>query len=816
MTQPTRAAVQDALRQAQMSFNQGNFSAAEPIYKQMVETIPPESEEYALCLHNLGEINEQRGNLTTAIWWQQRLITHDLMTHSGMVNHLFYRMAHIAALYTRAGRPSEANALYQQMDALRPRLTEQLPPGFEPQSEVGNFLKGLFDSVYRKYASDQAEGEQTRAALSQLNQFKQSAQGVPAPGGQIWMGQPASVNQPEYQGGIVQPEVYSPQHAGQSSHQQAPQAAYQPEYQEYQEEISQPGIEGYQPHPDYGYEQKQTPRATQANMYGEEESQGVEEWKANSDAKQLRTDSSRNYESRASGPSIPAPSMPKIPMPGIPMPGISMPAASMQQSTPGLPAGGSRDFGSNDLESIPTPARDAKKPSVSRARQQDISPEFLKKEDTSNAYVPNAPQQLKPAGKMPVAQPEWEAPRRGRAPKIPKPKKFKRDSIMTEDDFAPKRRIGMTEADSLDAAPTELNSNLQGLATAWTQLSNSKNAPIIFLGVVAFVIIGVFQMPYRGKPVAQFNGMPKRFRTVDGTKQFTLLTLTDCEIDSGKDMQRIPYKFYFGDWREAVFLAFGQLPEKQYWLTDKKSALADAGGMTFYDAGGAERKLYTAMEAISRAVAQYYVTHDKKYPSSGEDIGAAELTYENPYTKQNSVADIQSVAIGDATTKAGEKARASIYGKLSEGESWDNEKKLTPGAINCLSAQIMTSRGPIMAFFMQAADENGKPIMGSNPKESCYFALEDGKTIYEKSEPLPYVTDGTIRKKLVVVLEQPISSLMSYIIRNAACWLFSFMAFIAAAFFLALPKRSPGKVVAIGLIVIFGAVAVMYCINNRL
>jgi hypothetical protein len=53
----------------------------------------------------------------------------------------------------------------------------------------------------------------------------------------------------------------------------------------------------------------------------------------------------------------------------------------------------SRDLGTNDLEQIPTPAKDSKKPAASRAKQQDISPAFLKKED--NAYNPNFKQELK-------------------------------------------------------------------------------------------------------------------------------------------------------------------------------------------------------------------------------------------------------------------------------------------------------------------------------------------------------------------------------------------------------------------------------------
>jgi hypothetical protein len=784
MTQPDRAAVQDALRQAQMSFNQGNYSAAEPIYKQMVESIPPESEEYALCLHNLGEINEQRGNLTTAIWWQQRLISHNLMTHAGMVNHLFYRMGHIAALYTRAGRPSEAGALYQQMNAMRSMLTDQLPPGFQPQSEVGNFLKGLFDAQHKKYVSDPVEGEQTRTALNQV------ANGG---GGGGANEQPAGANQSGSQQGQSisqgQPAANQAPPAGQY---QAPANQYQAPAIQYQAPPNQYQAPSNQYQAEAPAEQYQAPPSQSAKTSTQSDDENLDE---NPEWTQKLGWHDDEDKLPTAGTSASKPSSANIPN-----------AKAAQASTP--PA--SRKAGTNDLDQIPTPSKDSQKQAASRGKQLDVSPAFLKKED--NAYK----QELKAAG-MPnsTKDQEWEAPRRGKAPKALKPKKFKRDSITTEEDFAPKRRIGTTEADTLDA-PTEMNSNLEGMMTAWTQLSNSKNGPILIFGVIAFFIVGLFMLPYKGKPISQFNGMPHYYRTVDGTKAITL-SLVSCKIDSsGEEAKLFPYKFYFGDWREIIFLAFGQLPEKQYWLTDKKTALIDDSGIPFYDAGGAEPKLYKAMESISRAVSAFYTAHGNKYPTSGEDLGAADLTYGNPYTKQNAVANIQTTAWGDPTTKAGEKARASIYGKLLTGEPWENEKQLKPGAINCLSVQIETSRGPIQAFFIQAGDESGKPIMGANPGECCYFALEDGKGVYAKSDPLPFKVDSTMRKKLVVILEEPISSGMAYIIRNAACWLFSFLAFVAAAAYFALPKRSQGKAIAIGLIVVFRALGFLYTNNNRL
>jgi tetratricopeptide (TPR) repeat protein len=808
MTQPSRAAVQDALRQAQMSFNQGNYSAAEPIYKQMVESIPPESEEYALCLHNLGEINEQRGNLTTAIWWQQRLISHNLMTHAGMVNHLFYRMGHIAALYTRAGRPPEANALYQQMNALRPMLTDQLPPGFQPQSEVGNFLKGLFDAQHKKYVSDPVEGEQTRAALTQLagGPAAQNAQSAGASGAAAYTGQtaaqtPAPNSSPvrTSQSGSYQSQSTS---QGQAASNQGPPAGqYQAPATQYQAPANQ-----YQAPPNQ-YQAPANQYQAPQNQYQAPPSQNVRPSTSSDDDNEV---DDPNWTQKL-GWNDDEDSLPTV---GTKASRPSSANVSRPQAVETNPPPGSRDYGTNDLEQIPTPVKDVKKPATPRGKQQDVSPAFLKKED--NSYNPNYQQELKPAGKPHSSkEPEWEPPRRGKAPKALKPKKFKRDSITTEDDFAPKRRIGQTEADTLDAAPTEMNSNLEGMMTAWTQLSNSKNAPIIFFGVIAFVVIGIFMLPYKGKPYMQFNGMPHYFCTIDGTKALTLSPI-DCKIESGKDVQHDAYKFYFGDWRETFFLAFGQLPEKQYWLTDKRTALIDDNGIPFYDTNGSERRLYKAMESISRAVSSYYNTHGNKYPTSGEDLGAADLTYENPYTKQNSVASIQATALGDPTTKAGEKARANIYTLLTTGQNWENEKKLKPGAINCLSALIETSRGPIQAFFMQAGDETGKPIMGSNPGESCYLALEDGKGVYAKSDPLPFAVEGTMRKKIVVVLEEPINSGLAYIIRNAACWLFSFMAFVGAAVYFALPKRSHGKAIAIACIVIFGALTTLYMINNRL
>ena len=653
MTQPTRASVQGALRQAQNCFNQGNFSAAEPIYKQMVEAIPPESEEYALCLHNLGEINEQRGNLTTAIWWQSRLLQHDLMQQDGMVNHLYSRMGHIAALYTKAGRPSEANQLYHQMVAVKSRLHPGAPEGFQPQSEIGTFLRGVLDNTHKKHSTDAEETLQTNQALTRLQEA--AAAGLP-------------------------------------------------------------------PAPPQSLPGRDLP--TQSLQTGADFS------------------ASQTIQFAQGGQQF----VGATPPPGFGAPPSVSPGQPSQAVT-------GKTFNPGELESIASP-----KTSASRGYQE------LDQPDSSAAS------------------------RIGRG-----------------------RRVGIGE---VEEAPTEMDSKLEGLSNAWTAIINNPLAPMGFLAGLCLGLFILFHLPYQGNPDAQFKKMPHNYSTVDGLRTLEINGTNECSVVM--DKQKVPFqsKFYFGDLREAVFLALGQLPEKQYWLTDRKTAFVDDKGSTYYVTFGPEPKLGRAMGVISDAVSVFYNSHNLKYPTSVEDMGGGvELQYQNPYNDKIEVADIQSVTVEKSAR--GDTARGDFYEQLALGKGWQNERPLTPGAINCAAVQINGPRGPIQAFVIQAGDAEGKPIVGSNGL-SYYKALEDGKPQEMVSSTTPFFTDGTMRKKLIVFCERPIDSTLGFMIHNAACWLFTILAFLSGCVFLSLPKRSGSKVVAMALVVIFGILASVYTISGRL
>jgi hypothetical protein len=663
MNQPSRAAVQDSLKQAQMSFNQGNFSVAEPIYKQLLDTIPPESEEYALCLHNLGEINEQRGNLTTAIWWQTRLLSHPLMTEESMVHQLFSRMGHIAALYTKAGRPSEATQTYQQMAILQPRLQATAPSGFTPQSEIGTFLRGVLDQAHRKFSNDAAETQLASEALQQMQS-------------------PSAMAASTADEGI--PEALRP----------------------------------FQTH----------------NHLAATESFG----------NQLTGPNARGFDPAQ--------------LNAIQPPGMN------QANQNGATAGGvaSRGFNPSDLDAIGTPA-------TRRAGQ------------TGSQDVPSPSDQT------------GDTSLRGM------------------------RRVGIGE---VEHAPSEMEARMEGLANAWTQISNSKFAGPVFVGVIIAVLAVLFNLPYSGSTTKAFKSMPSEYATIDGSMSIYLRDMNTIEFRTNKEKTDLPYKFYFGDPREAVFLSAGQLPEKQYWLTDTRDqngtalALTDDKGLTYYSSKGPEAQLYLRMKQIADTVAIYYNSHNNAYPSSDTDFTSGEMTYRNPFTSAAETATIQYTAL-DVSTKKGVQALGEFYDNLSQSKGWEKKPQLTPGAIQCCTAALNTSGGPVHVFAIVAGDRQGKPLLGPNG-QAFYIALEEGKPHELVAPPPSFISDGTFRRRLIVILEKPIDANLTFIVHGLPCWLFTVLAFICGCIFVSLPKRAVEKPIAIVFIVLFGLGAVLYTINGRI
>lgn len=668
MNQPSRAEVQDSLKQAQMSFNQGNFSVAEPIYKQLLDSIPQESEEYALCLHNLGEINEQRGNLTTAIWWQTRLLSHPLMTDDGMVHHLFSRMSHIAALYTKAGRPSEASQTYQQMAILQPRMQSHSPDGFTPQTEIGTFLRGVLDQAHRKFSSDAAETQQTNEALQQIQPHAGIA---PAPAAAADQGIPEALR--PFQTHAALPAAQDMGHANSSA------------------------ARGFDP--------------------------------AQLDA-------------------IPPPGMSQAP----------------------------RTFSAADIEAISTPGNAATNRGFSAADLDSIGRKTVQT-GSSDVNTSGDNNDTNPRGM---------------------------------------RRVGIGE---VEKAPSEMDALMEGLANLWVQLTNSKWAGIAFLGTVGVVLFIVFHLPYSGNPTASFKSMPSEYATIDGSSSLYLRDMNTVEFRTGKEKSDFPYKFYYGDPREAIFLSAEQLPEKQYWLTDTRDekgtaiALVDDKGLSFYSTRGPESQLYAAMKQISDVVSAFYNSHTSTYPASNSDFTGGELSYHNPFTNAMETATVQAILV-DAATKKGVQALSDFYDKLAQGKGWDKQPEAKPGSIQCCAATLNTSGGPVHVFAIIAAGRQGKPILGPTG-QSFYMALEEGKPHEIAISAPAFLADSTFRKRIIVFLEKPIDSNLAFVVHGVACWLFTILAFICGCVLLSLPKRSPEKPLTIIFIVLFGIGAILYTICNR-
>src|SRR5579871_1997435 len=76
---------QKALQAAQMLYEQGNATAAEPIFKNILAQVPEDSAEAALCLSNLTDIYEVRGDLRSALTCGLQLVHHPTQQKSQAV-----------------------------------------------------------------------------------------------------------------------------------------------------------------------------------------------------------------------------------------------------------------------------------------------------------------------------------------------------------------------------------------------------------------------------------------------------------------------------------------------------------------------------------------------------------------------------------------------------------------------------------------------------------------------------------------------------------------------------------------------------------
>jgi hypothetical protein len=954
MSQPTpdRAQVQAALQNAQIAFNQGNFDVAEPIYAQYMPLIPPDSEEYALCLHNMGEISEARGNVANAIWCQTRLLTHSIMKHMSMAPHLLSRMGHVATLYEKTGQYDDAQSLYRQMHELKDQAAaiEGKAPPPPINSELTTFLLTLLDNAHRKFSQDPMQINSTRKAFESLRPRVASAadnllanqappgagQGSFSAAGPVggWVSQsgPSAFSGPsavsDLQGRISGSQPQQPTQGKNfaTTRNELPAQTVPP---------SPPSASRLEPPAQSA--PKLTPQFDLSGYVANQQETG-----------RFFPKQMEHLQQTSGSPAQPVPQPPmqaqSQPLPPQPLGALnktdldsSQPSSSIIALEAQLQQSGAK---TGDLGQKPEKRSEKQSwESGWNSPPADEIPELFEKEEEPPLAVPAPVEKIedKPSkkrelvpkedrpdkGKKEAAQPKKMTRRleskgaqivapinfagpseRGgksapapknvsvgppqflppvsyKAPKALKPKEFKRDSLLTAEDILPKAaparkeskpdwteqiksagspkkggttgggkqakggaapprdreeprgggsgargRLSFDMGGDLDS-PSEANEDFQNMMTGVTKLMNNKLAPVAIGMFVLVVVIIIVALPYKHKPEEVFKTMPRNFNTVDEARAINFSSLGDCELRSGSAKAHIAFKYFLTDWRESIGMAFAPLAEKQYWINDTHDTidkqevhayLKDEVGNVYYPISAPELKTVRSMQEIARKLGEWYLKHFLKYPKDPTEFGGDELTYENSVTHEKEQADWQSPIIVGSRESAREAnyARAQFYENLSHGKGWENERKLAPGSINCCAVTFMAPGGNYQGLIIRGADHRGEPIKGSHNGDSFYVAYEDNKEKRDKLDPLPFLADGTMRKKEIVIFEEPVSSGFTFMVKSAACWLFVGLAFFGACVYLSLPKKSRFKIAAIGFIAFTGIMAALYTVAPRM
>ncbi len=170
--------------------------------------------------------------------------------------------------------------------------------------------------------------------------------------------------------------------------------------------------------------------------------------------------------------------------------------------------------------------------------------------------------------------------------------------------------------------------------------------------------------------------------------------------------------------------------------------------------GGPEIQIANKVEILSQYAGVYY-QRTRKYPESNTSNGAADLTYQNPYTKKREIPSFHRIVVGKGISASldADGARTKFYDDLLSGGIPKDTPKAHPGEIRCYVVDFLSPRGTIQGFVVQLIGKDGKPINGSRPGTSYVFALEDGKE-YKPTQPpqLPFKGDPGFRPVTVWLL----------------------------------------------------------------
>ncbi len=323
--------------------------------------------------------------------------------------------------------------------------------------------------------------------------------------------------------------------------------------------------------------------------------------------------------------------------------------------------------------------------------------------------------------------------------------------------------------------------------------SSAKAAGVLVL--VAFIVLGGISSLYKLAPRKltadqAFLATQHRYISADSAERFTLLDAATCEFAIGDSKMKTNLRFYLDDWRDAVDMALGRAGQKQFLMYKKDDGVVDQDETKFYLHGGPEIQLANKVEILNQyATIQY--TRTKKYPESGDLNGAADLSYQNPYTKKREVPSFHRVLVGKgiAVSLEADEARTKFYGDLLAGGMPKDTPKAHPGEIRCYVVDFLSPRGDIQGFIVQLIGKDGKPVSSAVPRKCYLFALEDGKE-YKPSQPpqLPFNGNGGMRPVTVWLLMDKLDPTFMLVLTAGPAIVFTALAFVFLIMAFAIPK----------------------------
>lgn len=361
---------------------------------------------------------------------------------------------------------------------------------------------------------------------------------------------------------------------------------------------------------------------------------------------------------------------------------------------------------------------------------------------------------------------------------------------------------------------------LRPLVKPFMEALRDRNSVLITLLIAApLLILGalIFFAHTKAVPLEKlYQSMSHRYVSADGQKQFGLNSLAECEVTADAQRTKVGYRFYGGDVKDLLELAYSPLFQKQYWIRHLPDRCIDEDGGALYPDAGPAMRTVDSIGVISRGAA-YYFLKEKNYPldfktlqSNLEEGEHRKFIFKQEYTGKSYTPDLQKLAFTADSEQSGDQFRQGILFRMRTGQLLDGEPKIEPGKIRCYSSLITLKRGPLQEFFVRGCDDKGNVIVGNSQGSGSFVGLEDGDELKPVKVKTYFDDQFKVKPRVVWLIEGDLTEFNQLCLRNTG-WLtavFSALALLVVA--LCMSKRDMMRPVMILLSILGFLVAIAY------